>query len=387
MLGACIDVVIVGAGISGLTAASELHARGFTVAVLETRDRIGGRCFATPEGADLGASWAWFPDEQHVDAAAKRLGLRWVPQRLDGGVRLPGANRAPGGGERLAPCGPGAVRMAGGYSALASALEATLPRGTVRLGAEVTAIERVAGGGVRVTGEAVEFSAAFAVVAIPPRVAAARVAFGPPLAAEQLAQMSATATWAGDWCKVVASFRTPFWRAAGDSGVAQMPRGGLLAVTWEAGGGEALGEAGSCIAGVNFGRAACARLDAYGPHADAATGRSGPELRAAVASELSAVFGAEAVGAQLLEVYHQAWVAQPLTWGGADGGGGGGGDPRSMYGHRLLRSPSGWGVHWAGTESERMSGHVEGAVAAGERVAREIVAAAAAAKGAGGGAK
>ena len=50
-----------------------------------------------------------------------------------------------------------------------------------------------------------------------------------------------------------------------------------------------------------------------------------------------------------------------------------------MYGHDLLRRPTGWGVHWAGTETESKSGHVDGAVAAGERVAEEIVVAAAAA--------
>ena len=53
----------------------------------------------------------------------------------------------------------------------------------------------------------------------------------------------------------------------GDSGVAQMSRSSLFAVTWEAGGGDELGEAGNCIAGVNFGKAACARLNSYGPHA------------------------------------------------------------------------------------------------------------------------
>jgi monoamine oxidase len=163
-----------------------------------------------------------------------------------------------------------------------------------------------------------------------------------------------------------------------------MSRSSLFAVTWEAGGGEELGEAGNCIAGVNFGKAACSRLDSYGPHADAATGRSPPALRAAVAAELADVFGAETIEEQLLEVYHQAWMGEPLTWD--DGDGGSDGDPRSLYGHPLLREPTGWGVHWAGTETERMSGHVDGAVAAGERVAEEIAAAAAAVgKGGGGG--
>ena len=120
-------------------------------------------------------------DERHVSAAAKDLGLSWVPQRLDGGVRLPGANRAPSGGERLAPCGPGALRMEGGYAALANALAATLPAGALHLGAEVTSIERrrvsgsggggggggggEGGEGVRVTAEMTKTAAAAAAVA------------------------------------------------------------------------------------------------------------------------------------------------------------------------------------------------------------------------------
>jgi monoamine oxidase len=50
-----------------------------------------------------------------------------------------------------------------------------------------------------------------------------------------------------------------------------------------------------------------------------------------------------------------------------------------MYGHRALRRPTAWGVHFAGTETEAGSGHVDGAVAAGERAAREVLAAAGAA--------
>lgn len=54
-------IVIVGAGIAGLKAASYLYAQGFTnLEILEARDRVGGRLY-TVEGLngkyDLGASW------------------------------------------------------------------------------------------------------------------------------------------------------------------------------------------------------------------------------------------------------------------------------------------------------------------------------------------
>ena len=56
-----VDVVVIGAGAAGLAAATELRARGVTVAVLEARDRIGGRVFTdtTTLGTpfDLGASY------------------------------------------------------------------------------------------------------------------------------------------------------------------------------------------------------------------------------------------------------------------------------------------------------------------------------------------
>ena len=38
-----VDVIVIGAGIAGLAAASELAEAGLSITVLEARDRIGGR--------------------------------------------------------------------------------------------------------------------------------------------------------------------------------------------------------------------------------------------------------------------------------------------------------------------------------------------------------
>ena len=50
-------VVVVGAGMAGLTAAHHLRRWGYRVVVLEGRDRIGGRVWSVPFGGgtvDLG---------------------------------------------------------------------------------------------------------------------------------------------------------------------------------------------------------------------------------------------------------------------------------------------------------------------------------------------
>lgn len=54
-------VIVVGAGVAGLAAAQQLKAAGFTVTVLEARNRVGGRVHSDVNSAgttvDLGAAW------------------------------------------------------------------------------------------------------------------------------------------------------------------------------------------------------------------------------------------------------------------------------------------------------------------------------------------
>lgn len=71
------DVVVVGAGAAGLTAANELKKAGLSVAVLEARDRAGGRLWTdTIDGAMLEIGGQWIsPDQTALIETVEALGL------------------------------------------------------------------------------------------------------------------------------------------------------------------------------------------------------------------------------------------------------------------------------------------------------------------------
>ena len=80
------DVVVVGAGFAGLSAALGLCDAGLEVVVLEARDRLGGRVWSVRLSngavAELGGEWV-FGSYEALPSLANRFGLGLVPTGVD----------------------------------------------------------------------------------------------------------------------------------------------------------------------------------------------------------------------------------------------------------------------------------------------------------------
>jgi monoamine oxidase len=81
------DVIVVGAGLAGLSAARELTARGVSVVVLEARDRVGGRVLNHDLGdgkvVEVGGQWIG-PTQDRLAALATQLGVARFPTHAAG---------------------------------------------------------------------------------------------------------------------------------------------------------------------------------------------------------------------------------------------------------------------------------------------------------------
>jgi monoamine oxidase len=126
-----IDVVIVGAGIAGLTAARTLLDAGRSVVVLEARTRIGGRVDTRSLSGrpfDAGAAWLHGGAGNPLHAEAGRLGLRVEDLGTPDTWLYENARRATSDAE---------ADFARTYAALADAVESAGSAGFDRPAAEV----------------------------------------------------------------------------------------------------------------------------------------------------------------------------------------------------------------------------------------------------------
>ncbi|WP_420538883.1 flavin monoamine oxidase family protein [Paenibacillus polymyxa] len=221
-------VIIVGAGLSGLRAASLLTAHGIECIVLESRDRIGGRVLTlevldNPELGkfDLGPTWFWPRSEKIITQLTKELGLETFNQFNEGRMLLERSQHETPQ-QHLLPEGAmePSLRFVGGVQSLIEALSATLPSGAIQLNTCVTSIHQEEDGTISLEANGKKFYTTAVIIAIPPRLVEKNIKFEPELPYELKSFLIDKPTWMAGQAKVIAIYDRPFWREAGLSGFA-----------------------------------------------------------------------------------------------------------------------------------------------------------------------
>jgi monoamine oxidase len=258
-----------------------------------------------------------------------------------------------GGAEKLGSVTGGVLqqRIVGGSGVIVERLTADLGD-AILLEAPVRRIEQ-SDTRVRLVTDRGGVHADHAIVAIPPTMAG-RIGYDPPLPAarDQLTQRAPM----GAAMKSIASYPTPFWRAAGRNGfVTNLTPGAVVSGVFDS-------SPPSGTPGALFGLIAGDAARHWGP-------RPAAERKAAVLEFFAACFGPEA--RTPTDYREHDWSASPWIRGGATMALGPG--VWTEYGP-ALRAPVGR-IHWAGAETAAQgSGSMDGAVSAAFRAVHEILA-------------
>lgn len=337
--------LIIGGGLSGLALAEMLDARGQAFELVEARRRLGGRILTQRVGGagfDLGPAWFW-PGQPRMAALVARLGLARFDQYATGALSFEDAQGQVQRGRGFASM-EGSWRVAGGLGALVDALAARVPDNSLRLGAQVVALEHGAGGVTATLADGAQIGADRVVLALPPRLAA-QIAFAPALAEAAVSALQGVPTWMAGQAKAVAVYETAFWREAGLSGDATSRHGPMVEI--------------HDASPAQEGPFALFGFIGVPPHHR----RDEAALRGQILAQLVRLFGAGA--AQPRALLLQDWAFDPFTACAAD--------HAPLYAHPDYGMPAAlaglWGgeVIFAGSEmAAQFGGYLEGALEAAE---------------------
>ena len=346
------DVLIIGAGFSGLAAARAVAQTGASVRVLEARDRIGGRALSVTIGnsaVDLGPAWIWPQYQPLVAQLARDLGIALLEQFETGDFVFETHSGLRRGiyPRRYSD----ARRVRGGLQGLTRVMADTLPTGSVEFATTVLGID-ASSPAVTVHTDRGDYRSQCVICAAPGQLAR-HWSYSPTLPRELHNALRRWPTWMAAQAKIMALYDKPFWRELGLSGSSGSQIGPLIETADQSDPDNGL----------------YALFGFVGWPAQERE-RQCDALEAAIIDQLVRLVGQRA--AQPQAFYFQDWAREPLTASPFDLNAGGGHPP---YGEPA------WSKDWfdgrvffAGAEGASMHGGlIEGALAAGEHAADQAL--------------
>ena len=215
-------VIIIGAGLSGLTLAYLLSKKNIFPTILEASNRTGGR-IQTIKGEretpmELGATW--FSDvHPNLISLLEELGLEKFPQFSKGKTLFQTKSFEPPQEFYIPETETPSYRVAGGTENLINTLDDKIEYEKIKLNTKVVSIEKTKNELLVQSSEGEKYRADKVILSLPPQLVGSEIKFIPELPKETSALLPEVQTWMAGCIKFVLEYSEPFWRKNGYSGM------------------------------------------------------------------------------------------------------------------------------------------------------------------------
>lgn len=214
------DILIIGAGLTGLTLAYLLRNSAFKVKIVEARGRIGGRINTLYSdkltALEMGATWLGKKHTALVQLL-ETLNIGIYEQLMnDKAIYEADASN----GAQLIPIPPNpdpSHRIEGGSTHLINTLAGYLKKEEIDLNQVVQSINKE-GTTFLVKSTDQTYQANIVITTLPPFLLKHSIPINPPLPNDLLAVADQTHTWMGESIKVAIAYEKPFWRTINGTG-------------------------------------------------------------------------------------------------------------------------------------------------------------------------
>lgn len=208
------DILIIGAGLTGLTIAYLLRQQNIAVTIVEGRERVGGRIYTkyneTLAPQEMGATWFGKNHTALVDLL-KELNVGSFKQELSDKAIYEAISTSPPQLVSLPPNNDPSFRIQGGTMTLINALVNELEPKQLYLNQVIQTIENRENK-VSVKSKTHHFKASKVVSTLPPNLLLNTVSISPSLPDSIVNIGKQTHTWMGESIKISLTYERPFWR-------------------------------------------------------------------------------------------------------------------------------------------------------------------------------
>jgi len=214
-------VIIIGAGLNGLTCGYLLQKKGVHVTLLEANTRIGGR-IETRNGTtnatiEMGATW-FSKLHPHLFQLLDELELGYFKQHTQGISLFETMSFVPPQKFEISEFEEPSFRIKGGTQKLIEKLAEKIGWHNIKTETKVIAINEVGNQMEVLDQNGTVYIADCVITTLPPNLMVNTLSFNPPLPEKLVSLAKKTHTWMGESIKFAVEYATPFWKENNYSG-------------------------------------------------------------------------------------------------------------------------------------------------------------------------